>query len=138
MESNEEQLIDALNKHDTDRALSLIEAGIDVNFVNPNSDWTLMNYAIEHENILVIKNLLDRGYNINLAGKGKYGWPPAHHAVEFAFDSFLQDEDCLEPETEILECLLTYHPDLTMKDASGRTPFDYANHEKLKRLLTVK
>lgn len=63
-----------------------------------------------------------------------WGWPAVHHATELAQDDFVQN-DLAEPNTEILELILSYNPDLTLKDSSGRVPMDYADHYKLKKLL---
>ena len=125
-----EQLIFAIKNEETEKAKQLINEGIDINSIIPSSNWSFLNYAIENNNLEIVKHLLEAGADINLMGE----WPATHHAAESASDSYLQLRQN-EPDTQILEYLLSHDPDLTLKDSYGKTPMDYADHPKMKKLL---
>ncbi len=135
METIETKFINALAKNDHQSSLHYLNAGLNILYINPDTQWTLLNYAIEHENLEIIEKLLKLGVDVNYASVAAGGWGAVHHATESAYDFFVQN-DSSEPDTKILELILLYSPDLTRKDSSGRVAMDYAKHDKLQRLLS--
>lgn len=137
MNEKENKLIITIAKGETAIGKQLIEGGLNVHYIEPESNWTLLNFAVEHGNLEMIGSLLDYGVDVNYMGEGKGSWTATHHAVESAFDFFCQ-HGYEEPDTEVLEFLLSRNPGLTLRDWTNKTPVDYAEHEKLKRLLQNK
>jgi len=134
MDTIEKEFIHALATNDRQSLLRYLNSGINIWYVHPDSHWTLLNYAIEHENFEIIETLLKLGLDINHMNTDPGGWGAVHHATESAHDFFVQS-DQTEPDTKILELVLSYSPDLTLRDSYGRIPIDYARHDKLKKLL---
>jgi ankyrin repeat protein len=134
MDTVDEKVILALKANDKQNLIDYLNRGIDIWYVQADSHWTLLNYAVEHNNFDFIERLLSLGLDVNYMGPGLGGWPAVHHATELSQDDYNQN-DLIEPNTQMLELILSYNPDLTLKDSSGRIPTDYAYHDKLKKLL---
>jgi uncharacterized protein len=71
-------LIRAINQQDTDTALSLIEAGANVNEAEVNGT-TPLHWAAHHGNLAIVQRLLRAEANINQAND--YGSTPIYEAV---------------------------------------------------------
>jgi ankyrin repeat protein len=135
---NEIKLINAIVKNDIEEAKKMISQGLDTDYIDSETNWTFLNFAIEHNCFEVVKLLVEHSANINLMRNSESGCPPIHHAIESAYDFYLQGNKT-EPNTDIIEYLLSHNPDINMIDSFGNTPIHYANkHEKLKNLFKEK
>ncbi|CAN5755027.1 hypothetical protein BH23PLA1_BH23PLA1_22020 [soil metagenome] len=102
-----------------------LAAGGSVDAVDPNSRMPMLHLACEHQDLEMIRALVEAGADLNL--RDAFGHTPLHIAVDNDTDAVAQaggDAEDIRYETTIL--LLQLGADRDIRDNAGRTPRDLA------------
>ncbi|MGF7036751.1 ankyrin repeat protein [Paenibacillus mucilaginosus] len=98
---------------------SLLSRGISANYECLNSGHSLLNLAVENEQLEIVKFLIKSGADINLKSSG--GWTPLHVAVDISIDGTIQSGGSLgEEPTELIKYLLDNGADKSIMESSGK------------------
>ena len=104
----------AIAKGNMSEITSFVEQGADVNFIEPLSGKNALYVACVHDNIPVIKFLIEEGIDVNKRLNIKYFSPPGHEnnvtALMFA------------KSAKAVEMLLMAGASLNAQDSDGWTP----------------
>jgi tankyrase len=123
---------------DPDRQTAAIEAllksGGDINATDKNG-VTALHHAVRFRNPAAVETLLKHGAAVNRACK-RSGSTPLHRAVTTTGAPGTAGKD--KEARQIIQILLSYGADPTIKNKNGKTPADYARQEDIKQLLTQK
>lgn len=111
-------MLDAILDGDADALLDSIRKGAVVSFVYPDSGWTPMFYAIEHEWPTLVAALLAVGADPEQPNR--QGWRPLQLAVDIACDGAAQ-QGYDEPDGSIVTLLLAAGADPEAKDSENDT-----------------
>lgn len=65
---NKQALYEAVKSNDTDIALKILPTVEDVNYCTPSNDLRLLDFAIGRRNLSLVKDLLEKGADINCEG----------------------------------------------------------------------
>jgi serine/threonine protein kinase len=125
----------SLRRH-LDRGLD-VNANVAIKYGGSHGDsiesGSLLHCAIEHRQIEIIKELLDRGADINSLNSDSSS--PIYHAI----DSCCQTDDMKTAEMKIVSLLLEKKANINIKDRDGRTPLRLAveklNHSLFDKLV---
>ncbi|MBD0380988.1 ankyrin repeat domain-containing protein [Paenibacillus sedimenti] len=108
--------------------------GISVDYKCIKSGHSLLNIAIENEQLEVVRFLLQNGANINL--KSIEGWTPLHVAVDVSIDGTIQSGgNPGEEPTEVLKYLLDNGADKNIMACNGKTPTDIARDYNSQKII---
>jgi ankyrin repeat protein len=94
-----------------------IAAGGDVNQPHPDSGWSLLHLASEHENLVLIAALVKAGADIDL--RPPCGYPPIFQALDIDIDGAIQCGKEIDFRTTLLLLELGATP--TARDENGNT-----------------
>jgi serine/threonine protein kinase len=125
----------SLRRH-LDRGLD-VNANVAIKYGGSHGDsiesGSLLHCAIEHRQIEIIKELLDRGADINSLNSDSSS--PIYHAI----DSCCHTDDMKTAEMKIVSLLLEKKANINIKDRDGRTPLRLAveklNHSLFDKLV---
>ncbi len=115
-----EALLEAIRSRSATFVSLLLQGGAD-----PNMSYegrSPLACAVEHEQIGIVRLLVENGANVNNADEG--GFTPLHLAVDIEADGAYQAD--IEPSTELTALLLRYGADPGLPDHSGQTPLRLA------------
>jgi len=117
-----DRLAAAIMKNDYSEAKKAIKDGADVNEkADIDGRETMLTSAIKTSTMEIVKLLLDSGADVNKTDF--FGRTAAHLAIG--------------GKTDLIELLLRYEPDLTIKDKDGDTPLDLARKSKHKKFIEI-
>ncbi|MBY6243231.1 ankyrin repeat domain-containing protein [Methylosinus sp. Sm6] len=95
-----------------------LAAGGDINFIHPDSGWSLLNLAIEHMNRDFIKALVEKGINLDAPSTNL----PLFHAVDIDIDSAVQqNREIIFSNTRLV---IELGADLEKKDMNNKSIYD--------------
>lgn len=114
----------AISGNNFEVASFLIDKGIDVNMTNIDGQTALHLICI-NQDLRIAKELLQKEININI--KDKYGNNALWTAVF----------NCKGKNYEMVELLMSYHPDILNKNNAGRSPLDFAKKVGNERLINT-
>jgi serine/threonine protein kinase len=125
----------SLRRH-LDRGLD-VNANVAIKYGGSHGDsiesGSLLHCAIEHRQIEIIKELLDRGADINSLNSDSSS--PIYHAI----DSCCHTDDMKTAEMKIVSLFLEKKANINIKDRDGRTPLRLAveklNHSLFDKLV---
>ena len=111
--------------------LRLIEAGADIHQTDKNG-VTLLHHAVRFRSPTAVEALLRLGAVVNQTCK-RSGSTPLHRAVTSTGAPGTAGKSA--QAQEIVEILLRYGADPSIKNKSGKRPADYVRLKELRRLL---
>lgn len=85
----------------------------------PPLGWTLLHYAIEHEQIDVAEWLISLDFDVN--AQDNNGWTPLLLAIDIEVQAAIGS-----PSSELTELLLQHGADPTIKNSEGKLAMDLA------------
>jgi ankyrin repeat protein len=117
-------LWNAISARRPDLALRLITAGADVNARSRTAPWSNLQYAVQAQNLPLVRALLDAGANPNDIAGGVDGMPPLVQAVWTNGDDEEEDAARRATRAEITRLLLAHGADtrLRTRDNGGLAP----------------
>jgi len=120
-----ERLMDAVFLEDSDKIMSAIKDGADINYIKPATGSTPLSMAVYNKSSDIVRVLIDNGANPNTSDSGDAGInaSPLHWAVEM--DS-----------KEIVKILLDAGADVNAKDRYGNNPLYWAINSGDKKAST--
>ncbi|ANF97870.1 ankyrin repeat domain-containing protein [Paenibacillus bovis] len=132
---DENQIFKWIANGEVQKIADELTAGIDPNKVYENG-WTLLKLAVEHEQLMIVELLLNRGSDINQQPNG--GWTALHQAVDIAIDGTIQGggEPGDEP-VDIILYLLDHGADIGAVDSQGESALDIAQAYKSEKVIAV-
>lgn len=117
------ELLRAIQQGDLAQVRALLANGAPTDGTQEGG-WSALRIAAEHQRPEVVDLLVELGADVNLR-TGNDQWTALHHAVDADIDSAVQGN-----ETSVAwSCasrLLMHGADASIKDANGRTAFDFA------------
>lgn len=126
----------AVANGDIEWVKSLFTRGISANYECIKSSHSLLNIAVENEQLEVIKFLLQNGADINF--KSNKGWTPLHVAVDISIDGTIQSGGSPgEEPTELINYLLDNGADKTILECNGKTPIDIAKDYNSLKIINL-
>ena len=129
------QLNDHIKETNFDKALELLEIGIDINEKYGIGIRPIIA-AINSGNPKIVDFVVNYGANVNI-DEGN----PLNVAIDIAIDGMIQDEkSCPSKESmEIIKILIEHKADLELRDSNGKRPIDmitaYSQNESQLNLL---
>lgn len=111
---------------------ALLRAGADIQQADKNG-VTPLHHAVRFRSPVAVETLLEHGAAVNQICK-RSGSTPLHRAVTPTGAPGTGGKD--EEARRIIEILLRYGADPTVKNKNGKTPADYVHDEELIRLLS--
>ena len=129
----QEKLIHAIWREDIREVEALLESGADINAAG-SKGWTPLMQAAEMQNLSIARLLLQREARINHAGRD--GCTPLHIAVDISIDGTLQNGSRPGDEPiEFIQFLLEQGASLSLMDANGKTPLNWASAYNSKKVV---
>lgn len=113
---------------------SLLRAGADIHQIDKNG-VTALHHAVRFRNLAVVETLLNHGAAVNQACK-RSGGTALHRAVTWSGAPSTSGKGI--EARNIIEILLRYGADPSIKNKLGKIPADYVRDEGLRGLLTPK
>ncbi|WP_419875208.1 ankyrin repeat domain-containing protein [Candidatus Pristimantibacillus sp. PTI5] len=124
----------AVAKGDIECVKSLFSRGNSANYEDINSGHSLLNIAVENEQLEVVKFLLQNGADINF--KSFKEWTPLHVAVDISIDGTIQTGGSPgEEPTELIKYLLDNGADKNALECNGKTPIDIAKDYNSQKII---
>jgi ankyrin repeat protein len=117
-EGKQRPLYTAIESKNLDAVTLLIEAGAKT-YHNADDEPSFLHAAVNEEAFLIAEILLAKNTPVNVMFDGQ---TPLHWAV-------------MKGSLRMVELLLANGADATIKDATGKTPIDYALHDKIEALV---
>jgi ankyrin repeat protein len=121
----ESQVIDlhfASQMNDLNKVRQLLQQNINVNAVSDDG-WTALHFAAFKGYNEVARALLDAKINPNIQGK-IYNRTALHYAVD-------------RENVEMVKLILSYNPNVTLRDKSNKTPLDIAKQKGLTEIAEM-
>jgi tankyrase len=109
-----------------------LKAGADLHYADKNG-VTALHHAVRFRSPAAVLVLLEHGAAVNQACK-RSGSTPLHRAVTSTGAPSTAGKD--DQAREIIEMLLRFGADPSIKNKNGKTPADYVRDEELRKLLT--
>ncbi len=110
---------------------ALLKAGADIHQTDKNG-VTPLHHAVRFRSPAAVETLLQHGAVVNQQCK-RSGSTPLHRAVTSTGAPGTAGKD--KEARQIVEILLRYGADPSIKNKNGKTPADYIGDESLRRLL---
>ena len=104
-------------------AVMLMEAGVDVNAIDPESGRTPLMEAVLSDNLPLVRVLLEHGADVSLADK-EDGATALHLAADRA-------------SAECVKLLIEHGADVNARETDGMTPLQWAVHFKRHRIAEI-
>jgi len=117
-----------------DRIARLLKAGADIHATDKNG-VTMLHHAVRFRSPATVELLLEHGANVNLQCK-RSGSTALHRAVTWSGAPSTSGKS--DQAREIIEILLRYGADPSIKNKLGKKPADYVRSSGLRRLLAKK
>jgi ankyrin repeat protein len=134
------RLVNAAFEGDVETMASLLDAGQDVDLVDPETGNTILLLAIESSQLGAVRFLLKRGANPNKSGPG--GVTPLHLAVDVEVEEakrrFDVSGEASRVATSLVTLLLEAGADPRQSNPTGETPIHWAQnsrHGEAERLM---
>jgi tankyrase len=110
---------------------ALLKAGADVNATDKNG-VTALHHAVRFRNAVAVETLLEHGAAVNQACR-RSGATPLHRAVTASGAPRTAGKQI--EARQIIDILLRYGADPTIKNHRGLQPADYTHDEELRQRL---
>ncbi|HEY1784550.1 MAG TPA: ankyrin repeat domain-containing protein [Pirellulales bacterium] len=111
--------------------LALLDAGAEIHAADKNG-VTPLHHAVRFRSPAAVETLLRRGAAVNQICK-RSGSTPLHRAVTSTGAPGTAGKQ--EEAKQIVEILLRYGADISIKNNSGKTAADYVRGEEIRQLL---
>jgi tankyrase len=109
----------------------LLKAGVNIQETDKNG-VTPLHHAVRFRSPAAVETLLEHGAEVNRACK-RSGSTPLHRAVTSTGAPKTSGKDT--EAREIVELLLRFGADPTIKNKAGKAPADYVRDDELRKLL---